>query len=200
MPCPSTRRRRRPGEDGSINVALAVDLLARLKGTTPPLSLVVLFLGAEFGETDAYPMGSTLFLRDFQPDYRAAVLYLNLRRVPDRILVRGGGRGVVSPYWLMNRCVDALRTSAVPFRLQGDEVLAFRMGATDERTLIEPYLKAGYPSVGLEGDYGPSSAAISPDILPSLSAFLRAFVDAGREGFPRNGTVITCSSRRETSR
>ena len=173
-----------PGEDGSINVALALDLLDHLRGTTPPLSLVVLFLGAEFGETDAYPMGSTLFLRDYQPDYRAAVLYLNLRRVPDRILLRGGGRGVVSPYWLMNRCVDALRTSLVPYRLQADEVLAFRLGVTDERTLIEPYLRAGYPSVGLEGDYGPSSAAVSPDILGSLSSFLRSFVDAGTGGIP----------------
>ena len=155
-----------------------------MKGTTPPLGLVVLFLGAEYGDTDVYPMGSTLFLRDFQPDYRAAVLYLNLRAVPERVLVRGGGRGIVSPYWLMNRCVDALRTSQVPFRLQADEMQAFRLGATDERTLIEPYLRAGYPSVGLEGEYAPASAAAVPQCLASLSAFLRSFVDAGTRRDP----------------
>jgi hypothetical protein len=173
-----------PNEDGSINVALALDLLDHLKGTTPPLSLVVLFLGAEYGDADAYPMGSTLFLRDYQPDYRAAVLYLNLRSVPGRILVRGGGRGIVSPFWLMNRCVDSLRASLVPYLLQADEVQAFRLGATDERTLIEPWLRAGYPSVGLEGEYGAPRVPGSPDMLPALSLFLRGFVDAGRSGIP----------------
>ena len=173
-----------PSEDGSINVALALDLLGYVKGTTPPLSLVVLFLGAEFGDTDVYPMGSTLFLRNYQPDYRAAVLYLNLRTVPDRILVRGGGRRIVSPYWLMNRCIDSLRASRVPYRLQADEVQAFRLGATDERTLIEPYLRAGYPSVGLEGEYDLPRLPGAPDMLVSLSSFLRAFLDAGRGGVP----------------
>jgi hypothetical protein len=170
--------------DGSINTALALDLLDRVKGTTPPLSLVVLFLGAEFGDSDVYPMGSTLFLRDYQPDHRAAVLYLNLRSIPDRVLVRGGGRGIVSPFWLMERCVDSLRASLVPYRLESDEVQAFRLGATDERTQIEPYLRAGYPAVGLEGEYREARAQGSAEMLSSLSSFLRGFLDAGRAGIP----------------
>jgi hypothetical protein len=173
-----------PGGDGSINVALALDLLDHVRGTTPPLSLVVLFLGAEYGDTDAYPMGSTLFLRDYQPDYRAAVLYLNLHGVPGRILVRGGGRGIVSPFWLMSRCVDSLRAAQAPYRLQADEVQAFRLGATEEKTLIEPYLRAGYPSIGLEGESGAPAARGSSDMLSALSAFLRDFVGAGRGGIP----------------
>ncbi|HUJ76178.1 MAG TPA: hypothetical protein VL359_15045, partial [bacterium] len=80
-----------PTRDGSLGVALAVDLLDRLQGARPPLSMVVLFLGAELGGADPYPMGSTLFLRDYQPDYRTAVLYLDLRAMPRRVLVRGGG-------------------------------------------------------------------------------------------------------------
>jgi hypothetical protein len=171
-----------PGGDGSLGVALAVDLLDRLKGQTPPLSLVVLFLGAEFGDADPYPMGSTLFLHDFQPDYRASVLYLNLRGAPTRVLVRGSGRGIVTPYWLMKRCLDALEESRIPFRLQADEVQAFRLGATDERTQIEPWLKAGFPAVGVEGDYGAASG--TPDILPALSTFLANFVSAGRAAAP----------------
>src|SRR5271157_1800024 len=173
-----------PDEDGSINVALALDLLDHVKGSTPPLSLVVLFLGAEYGETDVYPMGSTLFLHDYQPASRAAVLYLNLHTVPDRVLVRGGGRGIVSPFWLMKACVDSLRASQVPYRPQADEVQAFRLGATNERTLIEPYLRAGYPSIGLEGKYREPRAAGGPEMLSSLSSFLRAFLDEGRGGIP----------------
>ncbi len=173
-----------PGRDGSVSVALAVDLIESLHGTTPPTGLIVLFLGAEFGETDAYPMGSTLFLRDFQPDYRAALVYLNLHDVPTRVLVRGGGRGIVSPYWLMNRSMDALREAHVPFRLPGDETQIFRIGATDEKTLIEPWLKAGYPSVGIEGEYGGAVSISREQRLADLASFLRAFVRAGSAGIP----------------
>jgi hypothetical protein len=172
------------GGDGSINVALALDLIERTKGTMPPLSLTILFLGAEFGDTAAYPMGSTLFLRDFQPDYRVAVLYLNLRGEPDRVLVRGGGRGIVTPYWLMDRCVNALRGQKIPMRLQGDETQIFRMGTTDERTLIEPYLAAGYPSVVLEGELGPELPAHETELLSSLSGFLYEFLSASGSGIP----------------
>jgi hypothetical protein len=172
------------GRDGSINVALALDLIAHAKNGPPPISLTVLFLGAEYGDTSAYPMGSTLFLRDFQPDYRAAVLYLNFRTVPSRVLVRSGGRGIVTPYWLMNRSVDALREARVPFRLPGEEIQIFRMGTTDERTAIEPYLKAGYPSVGLEGENNGIEPLNESDWLSSFSSFLRGIMAANSTGIP----------------
>lgn len=172
------------GRDGSLNVALALDLISHAKNGPPPVSLTVLFLGAEFGETSAYPMGSTLFLRDFQPDYRAAVIYLNFRAVPSRVLMRGGGRGIVSPYWLMDRCVHALRDARIPFRLPGEEIQIFRMGTTDERTAIEPYLKAGYPSVGLEGENGEIAPLNESEWLLSFSSFLRGIMAANSTGIP----------------
>ncbi|MGA2478452.1 MAG: hypothetical protein ABSG63_06830 [Spirochaetia bacterium] len=170
------------GRDGSLSVALALDLINAAKAGDFPVSLTVLFLGAEYGEGDAYPMGSTLFLRDFQPDYRTAVVYLKLLQVPSRVLVRGGGRGIVSPYWLMSRSMDALRDAKVPFLLRGDEAQVFRMGTTNERTLIEPWLQAGYPSVGLEGEYrdvGDTEARIT-----ALSGSLRGFLTASGSGIP----------------
>jgi len=173
-----------PAQDGSVGVALALDLLDSLKGSPPPLSLIVLFLGAELGDADPYPMGSLLFLRDYQPDYRTAVLYLDLRAMPERILLRGGARGIVSPYWLMKRSVDSLEASRVPYRLQAEEMQAFRLGVTDERTLITPWLRAGYPAVGLEGVYGEARDEPAADLLPALSSFLRAFVASGSGGIP----------------
>jgi hypothetical protein len=172
------------GRDGSLSVALALDLVNAAKAGDLPVSLTVLFLGAEYGEGDAYPMGSTLFLRDFQPDYRTAVLYLKLQQVPSRVLVRGGGRGIVSPYWLMSRCVDALRDAKVPYLLRGDEAQVFRMGTTNERTAIEPWLQAGYPSVGLEGEYRDTA---DPEArISALSGFLRGFLAASGAGIPES--------------
>lgn len=173
-----------PAQDGSAGVAVAVDLLDHLRGSTPPLSLVVLFLGAELGGGDTYPMGSTLFLRTYQPDFRTAVLYLDVRAAPSRILLRGGGKGIVSPYWLMKRAVDSLEGAGVPLRLRSEEMLAFRLGVTNERTLVEPWLRAGYPAIGIQGEYGKPSPGTPADVLASLSAFLAAFVEAGRAGIP----------------
>jgi hypothetical protein len=172
------------GSDGSLSVALALDMVTAARAGTLPVSLTVLFLGAEFGTGDAYPMGSTLFLRDFQPEYRTAVLYLNLRQVPSRVLVRGGGKWIVSPSWLMTRCLDSLREAKVPFLLRGDEAQVFRMGTTSERTLIEPWLQAGYPSVGLEGEY--RTVGEPQARLEGLSMFLRGFLGASAAGIPES--------------
>ena len=104
-----------PGSDGSVSVALALALLGRLGGSVPPVSFTVLFLGAEYGDTDAYPMGSALFLRDFRPSYPVAVISLNLHAIPSRLRVRSAGRGVVSPSWLLMRCLRSLDRAGVSF-------------------------------------------------------------------------------------
>jgi hypothetical protein len=173
-------------KDGAINVALALDFIDRMKDTPPPVSLTVLFLGAEFGDTDAYPMGSALFLRDFQPEYRVAVLYLNLKEAPVSILVRGGGRGIVTPYWLMNRSVAALRGAGIPYMLRGNESQIFRLGSTSERTLIEPYLKAGYPSVELDGEYGLRDPRRAAEWMVSFPEFLSGLLREIAPGIPED--------------
>ena len=172
-----------PQRDGSVNVVLALELLRRVRENPPPVSLTVLFLGAEFGATEAYPMGSALFLSDFQPDYRAAVISLNLRAIPSRLIVRGGGRGAVSPPWLMTRCMEALRSAGVPFLARREEHHILRLGLTDERTLIEPFLAAGFPAVGLEGEYGGEGGAHDP--LAALSSFMQSFLAASSSGIPQ---------------
>ncbi|MCX7038461.1 MAG: hypothetical protein NT005_04930 [Spirochaetes bacterium] len=171
-----------PRRDGSVNVALALELLRQARGSPLPVSLAVLFLGAEFGDTDGYPMGSALFLRDFQPDYRAAVISLNLRAPPSRAVVRAGGRGVVSPSWLMTRCVEALRAARLPFLVRGEENPVFRLGLTEERTLIEPFLAAGFPAIGLEGEDGEDGEVDGS--LAGLAAFTQAFLAASDSGIP----------------
>jgi len=168
--------------DGAINIALALDLIRRSRLERLPVSVTILFLGAEFGDTDSYPMGSTLFLRDFQPDYRVAVLYLNLREVPTRVRIRGGGRGVVTPYWLMNRCVDALGSAHIPYVLRGDESQIFRIRSVSERTAIEPYLNAGYPSVELDGEYGQIDEHQAETWLASFPVFLSGIVQRTQAG------------------
>ena len=169
-------------QDQSVNIAVALDLLRQLKATPSTVSVTVLFLGAEFGEGGDYPLGSRLFLDDFQPDYPVAVLYLNLRTVPSRVVVHGGGTGIVSPYWLVNRAVTALSEAAVPFILKGDEVQVYRLGLANGPTITDPYLQAGYPAISLEGEYA-GTASENPSMwMSAFSSFLGAFVLANSGG------------------
>jgi hypothetical protein len=171
-----------PRRDGSLNIALALELLRQSHESPPPVSLAVLFLGAEFGDTSAYPMGSALFLRDYQPAYRAAVISFNLRAPPARVAVRAGGRGVASPSWLWTRCVKALRAAEIPFLVRGEENPVFRLGLTEERTLVEPFLTAGVPAIGLEGEYGKDGE--DDGSIEKLAAFTQAFLAGNSSGIP----------------
>jgi len=170
--------------DGSISVALALGLLEAARARQPALTLQVLFLGAEFGEGPQYPMGSRLFLRDFTPAEPTMAMYLNLRAVPTRLYVRAGGRGVESPFWLIERTTRALAAAGLFFRVRGNETQIFRIGLTDQPTMIEPYLNAGYPAVSLEGEYGGLPAGGEEAWVASFLAFLEDFGESFRAGIP----------------
>jgi hypothetical protein len=173
-----------PGADGSVGIAAALGILAALKGSPPPVSVIVLFLGAEFGDTRDYPMGSTLFLKDFRPAYRTAVMYLNLGSAPGRVLVRAGGTGVVSPYWLLERTAGALGQARLPTAIRDMESQVFRLGFPGSRTIIEPFLAAGYPAVELDGVEDPQGPQDAGALGATFSAFMGAFLASCAAGFP----------------
>jgi hypothetical protein len=170
--------------DGSINVALALGIIENISRKTPPLSVKVLFLGAEYGQTDDYPMGSRLFLRDFFPDYRVMCLYLNFKRIPSRLYLRGGARGIEAPYWLLDRATDALEKTDLFFLIRGNENQIFRIGLTSERTIIEPFLKADYPAVSFEGEYTPLDPLGQENWVFSFNLFMTEFLKTFTGGIP----------------
>jgi hypothetical protein len=170
--------------DGSINVALALGIIEHISRRIPPISVKILFLGAEYGQTADYPMGSRLFLRDFFPDYRVMCLYLNFKRIPSRLYLRGGARGIEAPYWLLDRSTNALEETDLFFLIRGNENQIFRIGLTSERTIIEPYLLADYPAVSFEGEYAPLEPLQRENWVFSFNLFMTEFLRAFSSGIP----------------
>jgi hypothetical protein len=170
--------------DGSINVALALGIIEHISRKTPPLSVKILFLGAEYGQTADYPMGSYLFLRDFFPDYRVMCLYLNFKRIPSRLYLRGGARGIEAPYWLLDRATEALEETDLFFLIRGNENQIFRIGLTSERTIVEPYLLADYPAVSFEGEYSDLDPLQQENWIFSFNLFMTEFLHAFADGIP----------------
>ncbi len=180
------------GEDavsrGDIDIALALELLRRARAAPPPVSLEVLFLGAEYGEGEGYPMGSALYLRDRPPAAGAAVIYLALRTGTAPVAVRASGRGVGSPAWLVARATGALADAGVPYRLSAGELAVDRLGLGDRPTIIEPWLLAGVPAVALEDAPGGAAAAAggaaatAGGAAAALADFLDRFLAASGSG------------------
>ena len=169
---------------GDINIEIALDLLVSAAQESLPVTLKVLFLSAEFGDEADYPKGSRLFLEEYFPADPVTVVYLNLKATPSRLIVRAGANGIVSPYWLLERCSRLLDRVGLPFLISGNESQLFRMGLFAERVAIEPYLEAGYPAISLEGEYAPLSPVKKQVWFFLYSRFLWGLIDSFEDGMP----------------
>ncbi len=193
-----------PGSCGDANIALALALVRRARAATPPVSLEVLFLGAEYGG-EGYPMGSALYLRDRSPTVPAAVVYLALRSGAAPVEVGASGRGVGSPAWLVTRATTALGGAGVAYRLSAGELAVNRLGLGDRTTIVEPWLLAGVPAVALEdvATRATTIAAATPaDGAPDVAAlegflvrFLELSIDGLEEDWDNHHLPITIGGR-----
>jgi hypothetical protein len=169
---------------GTVNIILALRWLEHARKSKLPLSLKMLFLGAEHGEEDDYPMGSRLFLENFYPEFPLIILYLNMKKIPSRIIIREAGDKIVSPEWLTAGSIKALKTNDISFRTSGVENQLYRMGLKKEQPIIDPYLRAGYPALALEGEYDPVSDEEGEAWFAAMDLFFRHFMESFKEGIP----------------
>lgn len=169
---------------GSINIALGLAFLKYAHSIPLPVTVKVLFLGAEYGNEDYYPMGSRLFLNSFFPEYNALVLYLNFEKVPKKVVIKSGANGIVAPYWLINKCAEVFRTSGVQFTIKGSQNQAFRTGLSDEKTIISPYLTAGYPALSFTGEYAKMTENEVSEWILSFVLSLQDFLPSVKQGIP----------------
>jgi hypothetical protein len=171
------------GESGDANLLLALRWLQQARSRDIPVSFQFLFLGAEFGEGDAYPMGSRLFLEEFYPEAPVAVIYLNMRKIPDRILLSTGGNRRVAPLWLVRSLLESLDDAGVPFRIRGEDIQLSRIGVKRPGALIDAYLQAGYAAVEMS-DLG--TAGLRSDWPIRMDRFFWNLVDGYRDGIPES--------------
>lgn len=172
-----------PGS-GAVSIALALETAKAFNEKETRLSLRILLPGAEHGSGEVYPIGSRAFISEYTPDGNMAVLYLDFDHPPDTISIRGGDRGFVAPYWLIERCADGLDSEQLPFRVRGNENQFYRLGAAENPAPIAAYLEAGYPAISLHSVNG---ALPSEDLSQFADSFTR-FI-GGLLGFQNNLTA-----------
>lgn len=133
-------------------ISIAVELLESLKNREIESGLRVLFLGGEYEDHLLAPLGSRYYLSLHSPVPISPVIYLNLSQPPERISLDYRGSAAKSPRLLVERVWRLLNGSGLPVRLQGSNIEAFEFGLGDTKSVIDPYLKEGYPALLLEGE------------------------------------------------
>jgi hypothetical protein len=168
-----------PDEDGTPSVAALLALVESLAAEPVAQRITVLFLGAEYGPTAAYPLGSRRFLSGYFPEGPQALLYLDATATP--LLLEAGGDGSVAPSWLIRATVDAARATGLEIATRPGMYQLNRLGVAPAHPALAAYLAAGIPAVLVDSDtpdlYAPDLDRASRSLAQFASSWLAEFGD-----------------------
>lgn len=163
-------------ESGIINIQTALRVIQQFKKEKPFLSLRIVFLSNEILPAKITYQGSRYFLNQLNPETSSCFFYLNLRSIPERVVLRTGGQGQISPFWLIDSVSRALSKEDIFFLFRGNETQFFRLGIDFIQSPITSYLEESYPAIFFE-----SISADPADRRDKLSGWLLSFPFALKE-------------------
>ncbi|GEM_PF-2837843 len=138
-------------ESGAAGLALALQLCKSLSKRNLPVNVHVLFMGAEYGRSKDYQLGTRAFLENYYPETPSQVVYITLPSDTVQLNLRTSGTDIVAPAWLVEFAADSLIQNSVDFTFSTIRFNLHQMGLNEESTRIDPYLQAGLPALHLQG-------------------------------------------------
>lgn len=168
-----------PGRDGSANLAAALSLIEKLKDTELPQTVHVVFMGAEFGKSREYPLGTKDYLSNYYPEMNSAFLYFDFEYIPNRVKINYSGTGYISPLWILKKSIRSLDTAGLDFTTEKGINLINRLGLNNGPSVIDSYFTNEYPVIHFQGSY---SGYYTPDKKSILALQTFLFELVYREG------------------
>lgn len=169
--------------DGAVNLAIICSLIKHLDEYILPVGVRFLFLGAEFGSSPYYPIGTNKFLTSFFPDFPLVVLYFDFDSLPERIIVRSGDKGYVSPYWFTDSCSNALDKAGLFYLVRGNENQFYRLNITENPAPLSPYLADDYPAISFNSSPASLRSDQQNQWAESFQSFFGNFFQLNAGGF-----------------
>lgn len=167
-----------PGRDGSAAIAAALHVVERASRNPLPLSLQAVFVSGDQGAAGGAAAGGAAAGSALAAagvlDGAAAVVYLNLQAIPDRLILRTDGRTAQTPRWLLEAAADAIDHTGLPFTVRSTANQLARIGLPLRPSMIDPYLTAGYPAIELAGRYSGAQAAAANAWIDDFGAVIEA--------------------------
>ncbi len=139
-------------ETYSFNIASALMLAQTLQAKKLRNRVHLIFMGAEFGDDDSYPLGTAEFLNAYYPEHSSAFFYCNITGIPEKINVSTAGTGNISPLWLLEKSIQSLQEAHVSYRFRQGQNLIYRLKLNDHPSIIDRYLENGYPTILFTGN------------------------------------------------
>lgn len=158
-------------ESGAAGLSLALQLCKSLSKMNLPVNVHVLFMGAEYGRSEEYQLGTRAFLENYYLESPSQVIYITLPSNKVQLDLRTSGTDIVAPAWLVEHAAESLIHNSVNFNFSTIRFNLHQMGLNEDSTRIDPYLQAGLPALHLRGV--PSSAGID---IQTLHNYLLNFV------------------------
>ncbi|WP_455383160.1 hypothetical protein [Salinispira pacifica] len=163
------------GDAGAAGIAAGIVLARALSEERPPLTVRILFLGADIPLLSdqqplpgtgmrSYPLGSRLFLQNYFPESPVALLYLDIGSAGGSLAIRPGGGSLLAPAWLVRGAVEAAQEAGMDFTLSDNRILSFRLGRSEYWSPITPYLVQGIPALLLSTSEQDGRAQLLPDV------------------------------------
>ncbi|TVR02709.1 MAG: hypothetical protein EA403_08295 [Spirochaetaceae bacterium] len=153
-------------QEGALSPAAALTLFERIVARELPVAVRFLFLGGEKEPAPGYPLGSRAFVDQFDSGRRALVLYLDLERPTDELVLDVGAPGIVGPSWALQMVADAFAAEAVRYRALPIRMQLHRGRFADDVPALRHYLEAGIPAIRVHS--GGVVAGDDTDHAPTL--------------------------------
>ena len=169
--------------DSAWNISLALGMIRYWKVHTPPLSVTLLFTGAD--SRPNHPLGSMNFLEDFSFDSPSIVLYYSIDSLIRKVEIKGCIAGYSAPGWYMERILKAADESGIPQFLDIPAILIDKTHInTGAYHPVSYFLSEDIPAVSLSGygektEYGDERSLIKDHLV-----FINLFLESLSEGIP----------------
>ncbi|MDC7227840.1 MAG: hypothetical protein PQJ61_13830 [Spirochaetales bacterium] len=166
----------------SYGISTALHLLEYFNSNAPPLNLKFIFLGAE--HSGGQNLGSRNFLEHFFPEAPNVFIYLNLTGIPTSVTIHSGTDGYSSPNFLFKTIRESLYSAGIENFHSETESILFRLASTGYSSMIDGYLKDGYPAIELS-----TLGVAGPDYNGMINyehweQFYNAVIDSFSMGIP----------------
>ena len=119
----------------------------------------------------------------FSPDTVSPFFYLALEAPPQSLVLKAGGEDTVCPRWFLEDSINLLNQSGIHAKIKGAEIQFSRFGFGESPSLIQPYLRAGFPALLMTGA-GTLEEEEWHDWIGRMVLFFTRFLDNSHPGFP----------------
>jgi len=167
----------------SINIAIALKLLDIFHKFKPSVSLEFLFLGAERGTREIYPVGSNYYLNNYAGTIPTIALYLDISQAGELITIKNSSDTDLSPMWLIEDFAELFMENNLDFTTDSIQSLVYQSGFEKASPIINNYLENKIPILLLESRSFGKQALSSDQWLNAFIESTMSFILNSKKGF-----------------